>query len=64
MSVNTPDRRLSKREFDRVYFRIHDDAVFLTSNAFGADERHKKDTQTHKTNISLANHIQDENNYI
>lgn len=43
MSVNTPDRRLSKREFDRVYFRIHDDAVFLTSNAFGADERHKKD---------------------
>ena len=36
MSVKKGDRRESKVEFDNIYFRIHDDAVKLIQNHFGA----------------------------
>ena len=36
ISVNLKDRKESKVEFDNNYFRIHDDAVNLIKNNFGA----------------------------
>ena len=36
ISVNLQDRRESKVEFDNNYFKIHDDAINLIKNNFGA----------------------------
>lgn len=38
MAVNTVDRRESRVEFDRVYFRVYDDAMKIIQNNFGADK--------------------------
>lgn len=38
MAVNTVDRRESRVEFDRVYFRVYDDAMKIIQNNFGASK--------------------------
>lgn len=38
MSVANPDRRESKTEFDRVYYKILTDSVQITDNKFGASK--------------------------
>lgn len=51
MSVNAGDRKESKIEFDNTYFRVHDDAVLLIGNSFGAD---KDMRERHKNYIALS----------
>lgn len=36
MSVNKPDRKQSKVEFDATYFKVYDDAVRMIERRFGA----------------------------
>ena len=38
MAANTVDRRESRVEFDRVYFRVYDDAMKIIQNNFGASK--------------------------
>lgn len=44
MSVANPDKKESKTEFDRVYYRILADSIQITDNKFGArkDMREKR----------------------
>ena len=54
MSVSKHDRKESKTKFDAVYFRIYDDAVFLTENNFGATN-----AMIEKRKLYIANMRQD-----
>lgn len=77
MSVNAGDRRESKVEFENTYFKVHDDAVFLIKDSFGAKGTTKEEYEHYitvvskkildivldiGTNIRMANSIYPKNN--
>lgn len=54
MSVKKGDRRDSKVEFDNIYFRIHDDAIKLIQNYFGAKKQTREDFSNYIRSASLS----------
>ena len=66
MSVNKPDRKLSKIDYDNIYFKMYDDAMKLIQCSFGADkdirEEYKDYISTMKEKI--INDVTDTGKYI
>lgn len=54
MSVKKGDMRDSKVEFDNIYFRIHDDAIKLIQNYFGAKKQTREDFSNYIRSASLS----------
>lgn len=53
MSVVKGNRRESKVEFDNNYFKIHDDAVRIIKNSFGADKEERKTNAAYIRAVSI-----------